>query len=74
MAYDYSKLSGRIVEKFKNRKNFATAMGITQAALSSRMTGKVPFRQMEIVKAKGLLDIEDREIGDYFFDLKVQND
>lgn len=72
MAYDYSKLSGRIVEKFNNRKNFATAMGMTQAALSGRMTGRTPFRQAEIVRAADLLGIGAQEIGMYFFDPKVQ--
>ena len=72
MAYNYSKLNGRIVEIFKTRKSFATAMGLTESGLSNRLTGKTPFTQSEIVKAVDLLSIKSTEIMDYFFRLEVQ--
>lgn len=73
MNYDYSALRGRIVEKFQNRKNFATALGITPESLCKKLNGVRDFKQSEIESAVRLLDIHADDIGKYFFTLKVQN-
>ncbi len=72
MAYDYSKLSGRINEKFGTRSKFATAMGMSERSLSLKLNSKIPFKQPEISKACTLLEIGDTDIYPYFFTLAVQ--
>jgi hypothetical protein len=74
MAFDYSKLSGRIVEKYGTRRAFAAAAGFSEPALSARLNNLVPFKADEIKKicAPGLLDIPDQEVTDYFFKVEVR--
>ncbi len=72
MHLDYSKLTGKIVEKFGNRKNFAQAMELSERSLSLKLNGKISWKQTEIVNACDLLDITHNEIAMYFFTLKVQ--
>ena len=72
MAFNYSKLIGRIAEKYGTRRAFAAALGMTDAALSSRLNNQVPFKATEIAKICALLDIADEAIPEYFFTLKVE--
>lgn len=74
MSYDYSKLTGRIVEVCKTRRQFASKMGLSEVSLSKKLANKVCFTQDDIEKAKGILRIPDEAIGDYFFTEKVQTD
>ena len=69
---DYSKLLGRIVEKYGTQFNFAKILGISERSLSLKLNSKVGFKQSEIVKSCELLGIEDVEIAEYFFVIKVQ--
>ena len=55
MAYDYSKLLGRITEKFGTQARFSGAMGMSERSLSLKLNSKVPFKQPEISKACSLL-------------------
>ncbi|MGD9567569.1 MAG: DUF739 family protein [Sedimentibacter sp.] len=72
MAYDYSKLLGRIIEKYGNQTKFSGAMGLSERSLSLKLNGKVGFKQNEIIKACSLLEIAETDIPEYFFTLKVQ--
>lgn len=72
MAYDYRKLSGRIVEKFGSQALFATEMGFSEHTLSAKLNNKVGFKQKEIQRAVAVLDIPEAEISEYFFTIKVQ--
>lgn len=45
MAYDYSKLLGRITEKFGTQARFSGAMGMSERSLSLKLNSKVPFKQ-----------------------------
>ena len=71
VAFDYSKLKGRIVEKFGTNIEFASAMGWSTVTNSKKMTCAVMWQQDEIMKAAELLAIKPTEIKDYFFTLKV---
>lgn len=73
MSFDYSKLKGKIIEKFGNQIMFAKAMGCSERTLSLKLNNKVPWKQTEMRKAILLLGIADREVQDYFFTEKVQN-
>lgn len=70
--FDYGKLRGRIVEKYKTGAAFATAVGLTPGQLSARLNNTTPFRVEEIKHAANLLDIKPEELGVYFFTEKVQ--
>lgn len=67
VVYDYSKLRGRIVEKYGSQGNFSRALGISQVALSRKLNNIVDFRQDEILKSISLLDIPNTDLGAYFF-------
>lgn len=71
MACDYSKLRGKIKERFKTQDNFAKALGIGRVALSQKLNGKVDFSQSEISKSVSLLEISYDDISEYFFTEKV---
>lgn len=66
MDFDYSKLRGRIVEKFGSCARFAAAMGRSKVWLSSRLNNVVPWRAEEMREAAALLDITPEEIPAYF--------
>lgn len=72
MEYDYSKLLGRITEKYGNNGNFACKMGLSERTISLKLNNKIDFKQNEIIKAKKLLEISDEELHNYFFKEKVQ--
>ena len=72
MQYDYSKLIGRIIEKFGTRSSFAEAMGVSERTLSLKLNSKIPWKQPEMEKAANLLDFPLGDIQVYFFALKVQ--
>lgn len=73
MAYDYSKLLGRITEKYGTRTRFSEAMNLSEQSLSLKLNSRVAFKQPEITKACSLLEIDDADIPAYFFTLKVQS-
>lgn len=72
MAFDYSKLRGRIREIFKTQSAFAKAMGMSTTSLSVKLNNIVEFSQKEIEKAVELLKIDKEDIPVYFFTLEVQ--
>ena len=72
LAFNYSKLRGRIKEKFGSEKAFAEAMAMKPSSLSSRLNHGTSFSQTEIIKASFLLDVDKGKIADYFFKELVQ--
>lgn len=73
MAFDYSKLKGRIVEKFDTQGAFSKALGVSERTLSLKLNNKIFFSQDEIIKCSSLLDLLPCEIQEYFFKEEVQN-
>lgn len=65
--FDYSKLRGRIKEKFNTQDNFASALGIGRVSLSQRLNNQIEFDDREIFKAIRLLELTDDDIPEYFF-------
>ncbi len=70
--FDYSKLKGRIKEKFDTQGNFARAMGLSTVSMSDKLNNKVQWTQKEIDSACALLEIDPAEIPIYFFTAKVK--
>jgi hypothetical protein len=73
MPFNYNKLSGKIVEVFGTRYNFAKAMGWSERTLSLKMSGKRSWKQSDICKAINLLNLTEGDIPTFFFTPKVQN-
>lgn len=67
MSFNYSKLAGRIKEKFGTQSNFSTSMGLSERSLSQKMNNKKGWKQREILKACILLGVSVSEIPAYFF-------
>lgn len=65
----YSKLRGRIREKFGTQSAFSIAMGMSESTLSGKLTGKTDWTRPEIEKACELLGIPLSEAYTYFFAL-----
>ena len=72
MAFDYDKLRGRIIEKFRTQGNFSRVLGVSERTLSLKLNNKIFFSQDEIAKISELLNITLDEIQIYFFNKKVQ--
>lgn len=72
MSFNYSKLRGRIVEKFGTQIEFAKAIKISERTLSLKLNGKRYFTQNEIAIVTDILNIPENEIPLYFFTPKVQ--
>ena len=67
--FDYSKLEGRIVEKFGSRRAFAEAWGKSENTISRKLNGKIAFSTTDIIEVSGaeMLDIHPAEYHEYFF-------
>lgn len=70
--YDYSKLCGKIREKFGTQGAFANALGISSSTLSYKLNNKVQWSQEEMWKAVELLGEAKSKIPAYFFTNPVQ--
>ena len=70
--FDYSKLCGRIVEKFGTRKAFCVAAEVTESWLAARLGGKIQFRADEMHHIARLLDFPVDQIPVYFFTPKLR--
>lgn len=65
--FDYSRLKGRIVEKFGTAGSFAEALGFKPNMLTARLRNGTPWKDCEIYAACELLGIAPGEIPYYFF-------
>ncbi len=72
IIYDYSKLLGRIKEKYGTRENLVKEITISSTSLNLRLNNKLKFDQQDIKELCIALDIEEEEIPDYFFKEKVR--
>ena len=70
MEFDYWKLRGKIRDTVGTQQAFADVMGYSRVTISSKINGKVPWTQADIVNAAAILGIPDDEITDYFLDQK----
>ena len=64
--YDYSKLRGRIVEKFGTYTAFFKRLDITPMQGSKKLNGKAGFSQDDMVTWGNLLELDLSDIGPFF--------
>lgn len=67
MAFDYSKLSGRIVEKFGTRLKFASKIGMKESTLIRKLNNQSSFKDSEIWEICEKLKLKKNKIPEYFF-------
>ena len=72
MTKDFSRLSGKIVEKYGTQYNFAIAIGLSERSLSLKLNNRVGWRDEEIERAVQLLGLDINDIPAYFFTKAVQ--
>ena len=71
MAFNFDKLRGKIIEKYRSQGEFVKVFGVSENTFSKKMNNKVRFTSQDIIKITGLLDIPKEEVGTYFFTEKV---
>ena len=69
MAFDYSKLLGKIKEVYGTQGDFAAAIDMSEKTLSMKLNNKLAWKQTEIIKGCELLHISSKDIHRYFFSL-----
>lgn len=67
MAWDYSKLRGKIREVCSTQDNFAQKLGIGRVSLSQRLNNQLEFSQDEMFEACKILNIDPQNMHEYFF-------
>lgn len=67
MAYDYSKLRGKIREVFGRQEDFADALGISDSSLSAKLNNGSDWKRVEIERSCELLGIPLADAHLYFF-------
>ena len=67
MPYTYSKLRGRIVERYGNQETFAKSINMSKVSVSKKLNGLTGFSQMDIEEWARVLEIPREEYPEYFF-------
>jgi hypothetical protein len=65
--FNYSRLRGRIIEKYGSQKAFVSVIPLGEPAFVQKMKGRVAFKNDEIMIMAEELGISKQEIPDYFF-------
>ena len=65
--YTYSKLKGRITEKFGTQGALAEKLGISAVSVNKKLNGATGFSQEDIEAWAKVLDIKKSEYPAYFF-------
>lgn len=66
--FNFDKLTGRIIEKFKTRENFAPKVPMSIPTLINKLNGRVDFKSKEVVRFCRLLDIPLEQIPNFFYE------
>lgn len=69
---NYDKLKGKIKEVVGTQIKLAELMGLDDTTISNKLNSNTYFTQKEIFKICSILNIEHKEIPEYFFKRKVR--
>lgn len=69
---NYDKLKGRIKEVLGTQGKLAEAMDIDETTISNKLNNNTYFTQKEILKVSSILNINIKDIPEYFFKEKVR--
>lgn len=70
--YNYSKLRGKIIEKFGSITAFCQEVELSEPSIHSKLKHRTEFTQSQIIKSCILLDIQLKDMFKYFFDFEVK--
>lgn len=73
VVFNYDKLRGKIIEKYRSISNFAKQLGVAQSGLYMIISSGKPLSSVKIIEMCELLEITQEEIGSYFFECSVSN-
>lgn len=71
MAKPYSKLRGRIIEKFGTIVAFSEIASKSRTSVSNKLAGDTEFSKDDMIEWGALLGISPDEYGVYFFENEV---
>jgi transcriptional regulator with XRE-family HTH domain len=71
MSFRYNKLRGKIVEVFGSQAKFAEEIGQSEQNITAKLAGRSSFTQDNIVTWCQALNIDQADIGSYFFTREV---
>ncbi len=72
MEINYDKLKGKVKEVMGTQGRLAEQMQLDETTISNKLNNNTYFTQKEIIKICNLLNIEHKEIPEYFFKEKVR--
>ena len=67
MNFIYNKLRGRIVEICGTQSEFSRRVGQSEQIISAKLSGNSAFTQDNIIAWCKVLNIDQNDIGNYFF-------
>jgi hypothetical protein len=67
MAFKYNKLKGKIVEVFGSQADFSKRIKLSEQSITAKLAGRSRFSQDDIITWCEALDIDQNDIGLYFF-------
>lgn len=73
MSFAYNKLRGRIIEICGTQAEFSRRVGQSEQSITAKLSGKSSFTQDNIITWSQVLDIDQNDIGSYFFTQKLSN-
>ncbi len=73
VEFDYSKLRGRIIEKYGSIEAFSNKTSISNISVSKKLNNKVAISREDMIEWSDLLDIPLEEYGVFYF-VKKLND
>jgi len=71
VKFSYNKLRGRIVEICGTQSEFAKRVGQSEQIICAKLSGNSAFTQDNIIAWSNVLDIDQGDIGSYFFTQKL---
>lgn len=69
--FDFSKLRGRMVEKFGSVSGFSNAINCAIPTVSAKINNHIGITRADVMEWSQVLEIPPEEIGTYFFTTKV---
>ena len=73
MDFVYNKLRGRIIEICGSQAEFSKKIGQSEQSITAKLSGRSSFTQGNIIAWCEVLDIDQNDIGNYFFTQKHSN-
>jgi len=73
MSFAYNKLRGRIIEICGSQAEFSKRVGQSEQSITAKLSGRSSFTQENIITWSEVLDIDQNDIGSYFFTQKLSN-